>query len=86
MKFSIEETDGIIKDIFSIPAYNYGWQPHYKLNEPLILEAGTKVHVRGALDNSISNPTNPDPEKEVTFGLNSWDEMFTGYFTFNETR
>ena len=86
MKFSIEEADGIIKDIFSIPAYNYGWQPHYKLNEPLVLEAGTKIHVRGALDNSISNPTNPDPDKEVTFGLNSWDEMFTGYFTFNETR
>ena len=86
MKFSIEEADGIIKDIFSIPAYNYGWQPHYKLNEPLVLEAGTKIYVRGALDNSISNPTNPDPEKEVTFGLNSWDEMFTGYFTFNETR
>ena len=86
MKFSIEEADGIIKDIFSIPAYNYGWQPHYKLNEPLVLEAGTKIHLRGALDNSISNPTNPDPDKEVTFGLNSWDEMFTGYFTFNETR
>lgn len=86
MKFSIEEADGIIKDVFSIPAYNYGWQPHYKLNEPLVLEAGTKIHVRGALDNSISNPTNPDPDKEVTFGLNSWDEMFTGYFTFNETR
>ena len=86
MKFSIEEADGIIKDIFSIPAYNYGWQPHYKLNEPLLLEAGTIVHVRGALDNSISNPTNPDPETEVPFGLNSWDEMFTGYFTFNETR
>ena len=86
MKFSIEEADGIIKDIFSIPAYNYGWQPHYKLNEPLVLEAGTKIYVRGALDNSISNPTIPDPDMEVTFGLNSWDEMFTGYFTFNETR
>ena len=23
-----------------------------------------------------------DPEKEIGFGLNSWDEMFTGYFTF----
>ena len=86
MKFSIEEADGIIKDIFSIPAYNYGWQLYHKLNEPLVLEAGTKIYVRGALDNSISNPTNPDPDKEVTFGLNSWDEMFTGYFTFNETR
>ena len=86
MKFSIEKADGIIEDIFSIPAYNYGWQPHYKFDEPLELEAGTKVHVRGALDNSISNPMNPDPEKEVSFGLNSWDEMFTGYFTINEKR
>ena len=86
MKFSIEETNGVVKDIFSVPAYNYGWQPHYLLDEPMILEAGTKVLVTGALDNSISNPTNPDPEKEVTFGLNSWDEMFTGYFTFYETR
>ena len=84
MKFSIEEANGVITDIFSIPAYNYGWQPHYNFDEPLVLEAGTKVHVRGALDNSISNPTNPDPEKEVTFGLNSWDEMFTGYFTISE--
>ena len=84
MKFAIEERDGVKRDIFSIPAYNYGWQPHYVLDKPLALEAGTKVHVIGALDNSISNPTNPDPEKEVNFGLNSWDEMFTGYFTFYE--
>ena len=86
MKFSIEEPSGVVKDIFSIPAYNYGWQPHYVLDEPITIESGTKVHVTGALDNSISNPTNPDPEKEVTFGLNSWDEMFTGYFTFYKTR
>ena len=84
MKFAIEERDGVERDIFSIPAYNYGWQPHYVLDPPLALEAGTKVHVTGALDNSISNPTNPDPEKEVNFGVNSWDEMFTGYFTFYE--
>ena len=86
MKFSIEKPSGIVEDIFSIPAYNYGWQPHYTLKEPITLDAGTKVHVTGALDNSISNPTNPDPEKEVTFGLNSWDEMFTGYFTFYKAR
>ena len=84
MKFAIEEPDGVKRDIFSVPTYNYGWQPHYVLDKPLALEAGTKVHVIGALDNSISNPTNPDPEKEVNFGLNSWDEMFTGYFTFYE--
>jgi hypothetical protein len=82
MKFAIEE-DGLLRDIFSIPAYNYGWQSHYILDEPEIIEAGTRVHVIGAFDNSISNPTNPDPEKELRFGLNSWDEIFTGYFTFH---
>jgi len=82
MKFAIEEADGFLREIFSVPAYNYGWQPHYILEQPEVLAAGTKVHVIGAFDNSISNPTNPDPEKELSFGLNSWDEMFTGYFTF----
>ena len=82
MKFAVEETGGSLREIFSVPAYNYGWQPHYILEQPEKIEAGTKVHVIGAFDNSVSNPTNPDPEKELSFGLNSWDEMFTGYFTF----
>lgn len=86
MKFAIEEINGSLREIFSVPAYNYGWQPHYILEQPQVLPAGTKVHVIGAFDNSISNPTNPDPEKELTFGLNSWDEMFTGYFTYHKSR
>ncbi|MDD9889642.1 MAG: redoxin domain-containing protein [Gammaproteobacteria bacterium] len=85
MKFAIEESDGSLREIFSVPAYNYGWQPHYILDQPEVLAAGTTVHVIGAFDNSISNPTNPDPGKELTFGLNSWDEMFTGYFTYYES-
>jgi len=83
MKFAIEEVDGVLREIFSIPAYNYGWQPHYTLDKPEVITAGTRVHVIGAFDNSISNPANPDPDKELKFGLNSWDEMFTGYFTFH---
>jgi peroxiredoxin len=82
MKFAVEEAGGSLREIFSVPAYNYGWQPHYILEQPEVIAAGTKVHVIGAFDNSVSNPTNPDPEKEISFGLNSWDEMFTGYFTF----
>ena len=82
MKFAVEEAGGELREIFSVPAYNYGWQPHYILNQAEVISAGTKVHVIGAFDNSVSNPTNPDPEKEIGFGLNSWDEMFTGYFTF----
>lgn len=82
MKFTLERADGTLEDIFSVPAYNYGWQPHYLLDQAIPISAGSKVHVIGAFDNSISNPTNPDPSKEVSFGLESWDEMFTGYFSY----
>ena len=84
MRFSIELPDGTLRDLLSVPAYNYGWQPHYVLDEPVTIPAGTKVHVSGAFDNSISNPFNPDPDIEVRTGLNSTDEMFTGYFTYHK--
>ena len=83
MKFSVEYPDGTIQDILSVPAYNYGWQPHYVLDEPITVPAGSTVHVSGAFDNSVSNPFNPDPNAEVRSGLRSTDEMFTGYFTFH---
>ena len=83
MKFIVEGTDGARREIFSVPAYNYGWQPHYILHEPQSVTAGSTLHVVGAFDNSISNPLNPDPEKEINFGLETWDEMFTGYFTYH---
>jgi hypothetical protein len=84
MKFEIQTAGGKQRGVLSIPAYNYGWQPHYHLSEALSLEAGDSIHVRGAFDNSYSNPFNPDPSEEVTFGLESYDEMFTGYVTYYE--
>jgi hypothetical protein len=84
MKFSVELPDGTMRDLLSVPAYNYGWQPHYVLDEPVTIPTGTKVHVSGAFDNSISNPFNPDPDIEVRTGLNSTDEVFTGYFTYHK--
>ena len=83
MKFSVERPDGTMQDILSVPAYNYGWQPHYVLEQSISVPAGSTVHVSGAFDNSVSNPFNPDPNAEVRSGLNSTDEMFTGYFTFH---
>ncbi len=83
MKFIAESPSGSRETILSVPAYNYGWQPHYELDQPISLPAGTRVHVVGALDSSESNPTNPDPSLEIRYGLNSWEEMFTGYFTYH---
>lgn len=85
MKFTVEYPDGATKDLLSVPAYSYAWQPTYQLSEPVFLPAGTKAHVTGAFDNSEHNPANPDPSKELTFGLQSWDEMFIGYWTYHAT-
>tara|TARA_Y100000739_G_scaffold163277_1_gene141409 strand:+ start:189 stop:1898 length:1710 start_codon:yes stop_codon:yes gene_type:complete len=86
MKFSAEYPDGTISDLLNVPNYSYAWQPTYDLEEPILLPAGTKVHVDGAFDNSENNPANPDPSKELTFGLQSWDEMFIGYWTYHHSK
>lgn len=82
MKFSAEYPDGTVEDLLSVPNYSYAWQPTYQLSEHKYLPAGTKVHVTGAFDNSSFNTANPDPDKEVRFGLQSWEEMFIGYWTY----
>ena len=83
MKLSAELPDGSITELLSVPNYSYAWQPTYVLEEPVNLPAGTMVHVTGTFDNSEYNPANPDPTKELTFGLQSWDEMFIGYWTYH---
>ena len=86
MKFSVENQDGSMTDLLSVPNYSYAWQPTYEFVEPVLVKAGTKVHVTGAFDNSEYNPANPDPSKELTFGLQSWDEMFIGYWTYHAAK
>ena len=86
MKFTAEYPDGTKKELLSVPNYSYAWQPTYQLIEPVALPAGTKVHTTGAFDNSKWNPANPDPNKEITFGLQSWDEMFIGYWSYTAAK
>jgi len=86
MKFTADLPDGTHKELLSVPNYSYAWQPTYQLIEPVMLPAGTKVHVNGAFDNSQWNPANPDPSKELTFGLQSFDEMFIGYWSYTSLK
>lgn len=86
MRFTAEYPDGTKKDLLNVPNYSYAWQPTYQLDQPVNLPAGTKVHVTGAFDNSEFNPANPDPTKELTFGLQSWDEMFIGYWSYHPAK
>jgi hypothetical protein len=70
--------------LLSVPHYDFHWQALYRLTQPKFMPAGTKLICTGAWDNSALNPDNPDPGATVTFGEQTFDEMFIGYFNFAE--
>jgi hypothetical protein len=40
--------------------------------------AGTKIVYTQTFDNSVQNKANPDPNKTVTWGEQTWEEMVFG--------
>lgn len=85
MRMSVIYPDGTKDDIINVPAYNFAWQPTYRLSDPMLLPAGSRVMIEGAFDNSQYNLGNPDPAAVVRGGAQSWDEMFIGYFSYHKT-
>lgn len=78
MRFYADYPDGSSEELINIAAYNYAWQMSYTYAEPKFVPAGTKITAVGAFDNSAQNPANPDPQRTVPWGQQSWDEMFFG--------
>ena len=74
--------DGREEVLLSVPNYDFNWQTTYLLDEPKVIPAGTRVVHRTWWDNSSQNPANPDPDREVPWGLQSWDEMLYGAIDF----
>ncbi len=74
--------NGKKKLLLSVPDYNFNWQQNYILKEPLDIPAGSKLIVEGTFDNSYQNPINPDPNVEVSFGRQSYDEMLCAFFSY----
>jgi hypothetical protein len=84
MKATAYYPDGTVEELIDVPVYDYAWQLSYTWKEPKPLPKGTRLFVEGAFDNSVDNPMNPDPAREVPWGQMSEDEMFFGAFTWKE--
>jgi len=87
-KFELIKPDGSKELLLSVPNYDFNWQRTYELVEPKQIEAGSKLVHTTWYDNSTANKSNPDPDRNVTWGLQSWDEMLYGAFSYtlvNET-
>jgi hypothetical protein len=72
----IRYPDGKEKLLISLPKYDFNWQRDYTFAEPVKVPAGSKLIAHWTYDNSKENPANPDPTKRVTWGEQSWEEMF----------
>jgi hypothetical protein len=79
-EFRVAYPDGRKETLLVVPHYSYDWQLSYYLERPLRLPKETTIECTAHFDNSANNPRNPDPEKTVRFGAQSWDEMMIGYF------
>jgi hypothetical protein len=67
--------------LLSLPKYDFNWQRDYDPVKPIFVKAGTKLVATWVYDNSVHNPANPDPKRNVTWGEQTPDEMM--YFRVN---
>ena len=80
--FELELPSGERELLLSVPDYDFNWQTGYEFSEPRHVPAGSKLIHKTVYDNSSQNFANPDPERTVTWGLQSWDEMLYGAFVY----
>jgi len=80
-RFDAVYPDGTTEVLLDVPRYDFNWQLRYDFAEPKLLPKGTTLLCTGHFDNSENNPSNPDPNKKVRFGLQTFEEMLVGYYT-----
>src|SRR5262249_2154281 len=81
-EYVAEFPDGHTEKVLSVPHWDFNWQVHYELVEPMKMPKGARLACTAHFDNSASNKANPDPAKRVTWGDQTWDEMMIGYINY----
>ena len=77
------DADGELKRvILDVPVYDFNWQDFYRFAEPVIIDEDESIRVTAVYDNSAGNPNNPDPDKTVFWGDQTFQEMMIGYVDY----
>jgi|SRR5579872_4830458 len=79
-EYNITEPGGKPRTLLRVNPYNFHWQLSYRLANPLMVKAGSKLECVSYFNNSRNNANNPDPEEAVRFGPQSYEEMMIGFF------
>ncbi|MBX9964013.1 MAG: redoxin family protein [Burkholderiales bacterium] len=81
-RFTAVYPDGRQEVLLNVPKYDFNWQTVYIFEEPKVFPAGTRIVFDMTWDNSAQNPANPDPDKTVRWGDQTWEEMNAGWIRF----
>ncbi len=81
-RLELQYPDGHKQVLLALPQYDFNWQGAYEFKEPIQIPAGSKLIAYFTYDNSVRNPANPDPNRLVPWGDQSFDEMFYMAFTY----
>lgn len=86
MTFVLRRPNGAEETLLSVPQYNPHWQLTYELARPLRIRRGSVLTAYGHYDNSAANLHNPDPNQEVVFGPQGYNEMFIPFIEVSVDR
>ena len=78
-EYNIIHPNGEVETLLRVK-YHFHWQMSYRLAQPRFLKAGTRLQVVAWYDNSEDNPHNPNPDVEVRWGGQTYEEMMVGFF------
>jgi hypothetical protein len=77
MTYTLTYPDGRTETILNVPRYDFNWQLEYDTS--IRVPKGSKLRVDAHFDNSVGNKYNPDPNNDVFYGEQTWEEMMIGY-------
>src|SRR5262249_37721772 len=80
--FRAEYPDGRKEVLLSVPRFNFSWQSVYRPVAPIPMPKGAKLVCVAHFDNSKHNPSNPNPDVDVYWGDQTWQEMMIGWVDF----
>ena len=77
MTYTLTYPDGKVEKILDVPHYDFNWQLKYDTS--IKVPKGSKLRVDAHYDNSANNKYNPNPNRDVYYGEQTWEEMMIGY-------
>jgi len=80
-KYELVSPDGTRETLLDVPRYDFNWQLWYMLKEPRTIARGSTMICTAYFDNSVDNLANPNPNKTVNWGEQTWDEMMFGFYS-----